>query len=128
MISYEQYLYAGGILFLSVLSTSLVVALMIAKNKNKKLEERLSDREEIANESYLKFLTTSRNEAFTYIVDVQEKLEIFKEKIEAQLNYFNTYGRVVVSPHTIMLEKIDSAYEELKTILPQENKEKQENE
>jgi hypothetical protein len=128
MISYEQYLYAGGILFLFVLSTSLVVALIIAKNKNKKLEEKLSDREEIANESYLKFLTTSRNEAFTYIVEVQEKLGIFKEKIEAQLNYFNTYGRVVVSPHTIMLEKIDSAYEELKTILPQENKEKQENE
>jgi hypothetical protein len=124
MIGYEQYFYAGGILFLSILSTILVVSLMIVKSKNKKLEERLSNREEIANESYLKFLTTSRDEAFTYIVDVQEKLEIFKEKIEAQLNYFNTYGRVVPSPHTIMLEKIDSAYEELKTVLPQENKEK----
>ena len=126
IIGYEQYLYAGGILFLSVLSTSLVIALIIAKSKNKKLQEKLSNREEIANESYLKFLTTSRNEAFTYIVDVQEKLGIFKEKIEAQLNYFNTYGRTVPSPHTIMLEKIDSAYEELKTILPQENKEKNE--
>jgi hypothetical protein len=128
MISYEQYLYAGGILFLSVLSTSLVVALMIAKNKNKKLEEKLSDREEIANESYIKFLNTSRNDAFDYIVQVQEELINFANKVEPQLNYFNTYGRVVPSPHTIMLEKIDSAYEELKTILPQENKEKQENE
>jgi hypothetical protein len=128
MIGYEQYLYAGGIVFLSALSTALVVSLMITKSKNKKLEQRLLSREEIANESYLKFLTTSRNEAFTYIVDVQEKLKIFSEKIEAQLNYFNTYGRVVPSPHTIMLEKIDSAYEELKTVLPQENKEKQENE
>jgi hypothetical protein len=126
IIGYEQYFYAGGILFLSVLSTSLVVALMITKKKNKELQERLSDREEIANESYLKFLTTSRNEAFTYIVDVQEKLDIFSKKIEPQLNYFNTYGRSVSSPHTIMLEKIDSAYEELKTILPQENKEKNE--
>jgi hypothetical protein len=125
MISYEQYLYAGGIVFLSALSTALVVSLMIAKSKNKKLEQRLSDREELANESYLKFLTTSRDEAFAYIVDVQEKLDAFREKIEPQLKYFNTYGRAVASPHTIMLEKIDSAYEELKTVLPQENKEKQ---
>jgi hypothetical protein len=128
MNGYEQYFYAGGVVFLSFLSTTLVVSLTIVKNKNKKLQQRLSNREEIANESYLKFLTTSRDEAFTYIVDVQEKLGIFKEKIEAQLNYFNTYGRAIASPHTIMLEKIDSAYEELKTVLPQENKEKQENE
>ena len=126
IIGYEQYLYAGGILFLSILSTSLVVALMIAKSKNKKLQERLSNREEIANESYLKFLTTSRDEAFAYIVDVQEKLDSFRSKVEPQLNYFNTYGRTVGSPHIIMLEKIDSAYEELKTVLPQDNKEKNE--
>jgi hypothetical protein len=124
IIGYEQYFYAGGILFLSVLSTSLVVALMITKKKNKKLQEKLSNREEIANESYIKFLNTSRNDAFDYIVQVQEELINFANKVEPQLNYFNTYGRTVGSPHIIMLEKIDSAYEELKTVLPQENKEK----
>jgi hypothetical protein len=124
IIGYEQYFYAGGILFLSVLSTSLVVALMITKKKNKKLQEKLSNREEIANESYIKFLNTSRNDAFDYIVQVQEELINFANKVEPQLNYFNTYGRTVGSPHIIMLEKIDSAYEELKTVMPQENKEK----
>jgi hypothetical protein len=124
IIGYEQYLYAGGILFLSVLSTSLVVALMIAKSKNKKLQKKLSSREEIANESYIKFLNTSRDDAFDYIVQVQEQLINFANKVEPQLNYFNTYGRTVGSPHIIMLEKIDSAYEELKTVLPQDNKEK----
>jgi hypothetical protein len=124
IIGYEQYFYAGGILFLFVLSTSLVIALMITKKKNKKLQEKLSNREEIANESYIKFLNTSRNDAFDYIVQVQEELINFANKVEPQLNYFNTYGRTVGSPHIIMLEKIDSAYEELKTVLPQENKEK----
>jgi hypothetical protein len=124
IIGYEQYLYAGGILFLSVLSTSLVVALMIAKSKNKKLQEKLFSREEIASESYIKFLNTSRDDAFDYIVQVQEQLINFANKVEPQLNYFNTYGRTVGSPHIIMLEKIDSAYEELKTVLPQDNKEK----
>ena len=120
IIGYEQYFYAGGILFLSVLSTSLVVALMIAKSKNKKLQEKLSNREEIANESYLKFLTTSRNEAFTYIVDVQEKLNNFRNRVEPQLNYFNTYGQSVQGPHLILVKEFTEAYEDLKTVLPQE--------
>ena len=126
MIGYEQYLYAGAILFFSVLSTLLVVALMTTKSKNKKLQEKLSNREEIFNESYIKFLNTSRDDAFDYIVQVQEQLINFANKVEPQLNYFNTYGRTVGSPHIIMLEKIDSAYEELKTVLPQDNKERNE--
>jgi hypothetical protein len=124
MISYEQYFYVGGIAFLSFLSTMLVVLLIIAKAKNKKLEQRLSNREEIANESYLKFLTNSRSEAFAYIVDVQDKLEKFKDKIEPQLNYYNTYGTSVQGPHQILVKEITEAYEELRSVLPEENKEK----
>jgi hypothetical protein len=124
MIAYEQYLYLGGIVFLSLLSTMLVTSLMITKSKNKKLEKRLANREEIANESYLKFLTTSRDEAFSYILDVQEKLDNFKNKVEPQLNYFNTYGQSVQGPHIILVKEITEAYEELKTVMPQENKEK----
>ena len=124
MIAYEQYLYVGGIVFLSLLSTMLVTSLMITKNKNKKLEKRLANREEIANESYLKFLTTSRDEAFAYILEVQEKLDTFKNKVEPQLNYFNTYGQSVQGPHIILVKEITEAYEDLKTVMPQENKEK----
>ena len=124
MIAYEQYLYVGGIVFLSLLSTMLVTSLMITKSKNKKLEKRLANREEIANESYLKFLTTSRDEAFSYILEVQEKLDTFKNKVEPQLNYFNTYGQSVQGPHIILVKEITEAYEDLKTVMPQENKEK----
>jgi len=124
MISYEQYFYAGGVIFLSFLSTALMVSLIITKANNKKLEHRLSNREEIANESYLKFLTTSRNEAFTYIVDVQDALERFKNKIEPQLNYYNTYGSAVQGIHQVLVKELNEAYEILKPILPEENKEK----
>jgi hypothetical protein len=120
IIGYEQYFYAGGIVFLSVLSTSLVVALMIAKSKNKKLQEKLSSREEIANESYIKFLNTSRNDAFDYIVQVQEGLINFAKKVEPQLNYFNTYGQSVQGPHLILVKEFTEAYEDLKTVMPQE--------
>jgi hypothetical protein len=124
MIVYEQYLYIGGIAFLSLLSTMLVTSLMITKKKNKELEMRLANREEIANESYVKFLNESRNSAYEYIEDVQGQLVAFASKVEPQLNYFNTYGTAVQGPHTILVKEFSEAYEELKTIMPQENKEK----
>jgi hypothetical protein len=124
MIVYEQYLYIGGIAFLSLLSTMLVTSLMITKKKNKELEMRLANREEIANESYVKFLNESRNSAYEYIEDVQGQLVAFASKVEPQLNYFNTYGTAVQGPHTILVKEFSEAYEELKTVMPQENKEK----
>jgi hypothetical protein len=116
------YIMSTGILLL--LSIALIALLVLSKNKNNKLSLIVSNREEIANESYIKFLNTSRDDAFDYIVDVQDKLNNFANKVEPQLDYFNTYGKAVPSPHTIILEEIDSAYKELKAILPEENKEK----
>jgi hypothetical protein len=124
MISYELYLYAGGTIFLSFLSTILMTSLIITKKKNKELEKRLANREEIANESYVKFLNDSRDWAYEYIEDVQQKLADFSNKVEPQLNYFNTYGMVVQGPHIILVKEISEAYEELKAVLPEDNKEK----
>ena len=124
MIEYLEFIYIGlvGILLLSIIG--LLVLLAFSRIKNKELSAIVYNREEIANESYIKFLNTSRDDAFDYIVQVQEELTNFASKVEPQLNYFNTYGKAVPSPHTIILEEIDSAYKELKTVLPQENKEK----
>jgi hypothetical protein len=124
MIEYLEFIYIGltGTLLLSTIG--LFVLLAFSKIKNKELASIVFNREEIANESYIKFLNTSRDEAYEYILQVQEKLTNFADKVEPQLNYFNTYGKSVPSPHTIILEEIDSAYKELKTLLPEENKEK----
>jgi hypothetical protein len=124
MIEYLDFIYVGlvGILLLS--NIGLFVLLAFSRNKNKDLSAIVFNREEIANESYIKFLNTSRDDAFDYIVEVQNKLNNFANKVEPHLNYFNTYGKAVPSPHTIVLEEIDSAYKELRAILPEENKEK----
>jgi hypothetical protein len=126
MIEYIEFIYIGlvGILLLSTIG--LLVLLAFSRIKNKRLMSIVSNREEIASESYVKFLNTSRDDAFDYIVEVQEKLINFANKVEPQLKYFNTYGKSVPSPHTIILEEIDSAYKDLRTALPQENKEKNE--
>jgi hypothetical protein len=124
MIEYLEFIYISlvGILLLSTIGFFVLFA--FAKIKNKKLSAIVYNREEIANESYIKFLNTSRDDAFDYIVQVQEELINFASKVEPQLKYFNTYGKSVPSPHTIILEEIDSAYKDLKAILPEENKEK----
>jgi hypothetical protein len=124
MIEYLEFIYIGlvGILLLSTIG--LIVLLALSRIKNKELSSIVYNREEIANESYIKFLNTSRDDAFDYIVQVQEELINFASKVEPQLNYFNTYGKAVPSPHTIILEEIDSAYKDLKAVLPEENKEK----
>ena len=125
MIEYLEFIYIGIVGTLLISTTGLLVLLGFSRIKNKKLSAIVYNREEIANESYIKFLNTSRDDAFDYIVQVQEELINFANKVEPQLNYFNTYGKSVPSPHTIILEEIDSAYKDLKAILPEENKEKQ---
>jgi hypothetical protein len=124
MIEYLEFIYIGLVSILLTSTIVLLVLLALSKIKNKELASVVYNREEIANESYIKFLNTSRDDAFDYIVQVQEELINFANKVEPQLNYFNTYGKAVPSPHTIMLEEIDSAYKDLKTVLPEENKEK----
>ena len=124
MIEYLEFIYVGLVSILLLSTIGLLVLLALSRIKNKELSSVVYNREEIANESYIKFLNTSRNDAFDYIVQVQEELINFANKVEPQLNYFNTYGKSVPSPHTIILEEIDSAYKDLKAILPEENKEK----
>ena len=109
---------------LSAIILALTVSLIIIKSKNKRLALRVADLNEAANESYVKFISDSRDWAYEYIETVQEKLESFATKVEPQLNYFNTYGTAVSGPHTILVKEITEAYEELKTIMPQDNKEK----
>ena len=124
MIKYLEFIYIGLVGTLLLSTIGLIILLALSRIKNKELSSIVYNREEIANESYIKFLNTSRDDAFDYIVQVQEELINFANKVEPQLNYFNTYGKAVPSPHTIILEEIDSAYKDLKAILPEENKEK----
>ena len=124
MNDYLIWALAFGLVVLSMTNTITVVYLMIANKKNKELKARTDNLDEISNESYVKFLTDSRDWAYAYIEDVQNKLSSYAERVEPQLNYYNTYGSVVQGPHTIFVKEMTDAYEELKAVLPEENKEK----
>ncbi len=95
---------------------------------NKALEEFISKNNvefkndsDIHKENFIKFLSDSRDWAFSYIEDVQSGLTTFISDIEPEINYFKEYGDIVsMQPNYYSLKKITEAYDELVKLLPKE--------
>jgi hypothetical protein len=80
--------------------------------------------QEVHKENFIKFLSDSRDWAFSYIEEVQSELKKFIEEIEPEINYFNEYGDIAsMQPNYYSLKKISQAYYELAKLLPKEEEE-----
>jgi hypothetical protein len=126
---------AALLFVLSVLSVMFAVLFYIQKKKNIQIiaqtieflimqeaqQEQIKTDKEQFNEDFLKFISDSRDWAYTYIEDVQESLNKFISDIEPEIAYFDEYGIVGSSfPHYHSMKKISIAYKELKKLLPEE--------
>jgi hypothetical protein len=101
---------------LKVLAISLVKVQDIFNST--KQEESQSD---VHKENFIKFLSDSRDWAYTYIEDVQAGLTKFVSEIEPEIAYFDEYGIVGEAyPHYYSMKKISQEYKELKKLLPEE--------
>lgn len=81
------------------------------------------DSEKIHKESFIKFLSDSRDWAFDYIEKTQQTITHFIEEVEPQIEYYNEYGAAIegmISPHDTALKKISKEIKELKKLLPEE--------
>lgn len=120
----------------ALILSSLKVISLKSKNTNLKLDiikntydilalKSQLDKNNVAIEQtpeFLKFLSDSRDAAFSYIEEVQGGLTKFINDIEPEINYFKEYGDVgSMAPNYYSLKKISEAYEELKALLPKEN-------
>ena len=76
--------------------------------------------EEIHQESFLNFISESRDWAFEYIENVQAALNKFVAETDPSIEYFEKYGDVVAGPNSEILKKISVSYKELKNILPKD--------
>lgn len=80
------------------------------------------DDQEVHKENFIKFLSESRDWAFTYIEEVQSGLEEFINDIEPEIKYFKEYGDVVsMHPNYYSLKKITEAYDKLAKLMPKED-------
>lgn len=75
--------------------------------------------EDIHKESFIKFLSDSRDWAFGYIEDVQKTLEQFISYAEPEINYFNENNDTFKGTdyHNFM-KKFSKEYKELKKLMP----------
>jgi len=85
--------------------------------------DSISD-QEVHKENFIKFLSDSRDWAFTYIEDVQTELKKFAEEIEPEIDYFREYGDIAsMQPNYYSMKKISEAYDKLIKVLPKEEEE-----
>lgn len=121
------------LVILSVLSTTFAFLFYIQKKKNIQIlaqtieflmmqeaqQEQIKTDKEQFNEDFLKFISDSRDWAYTYIEDFQDSLNNFIIDIEPEIAYFDEYGLVGDAyPHYHSMKKISMAYKELKKLLP----------
>lgn len=87
--------------------------------------QSMIDQKESSNieqtDGFLKFVSDSRDWAFSYIEDVQESLLVFDKKISKILDYYSTYGSAIDGLHTDLVKQISEAYEDLKSKLPKDS-------
>jgi hypothetical protein len=132
----EVTIALGSLLFISLSILSVLsIKLRALKNNVKKLsvaylkiENLMSSKTKLDNdahqESFIKFLSDSRDSAFQYIEEFQSGLNKFVSDIEPEINYFREYGDLMaMQPNYYSLKKITEAYEELKNLLPKEEEE-----
>jgi len=129
----EVTIVLGCLLFISLSILSVLsIKLRALKNNVKKIsaayskiETLMSSKNKLDNdahqESFIKFLSDSRDSAFEYIEEVQSGLNKFINDIEPEIKYFKEYGDFTsMQPNYFALKKITEAYEELTKLLPKE--------
>jgi hypothetical protein len=90
----------------------VIIAEKLSETKNK-------NKADPSSEAFLKFVSDSRDWAYTYIEDVQASLNKFIVDVEPEILYFDTYGDLMgAEPNYNSMKKISVAYKELKKILP----------
>ncbi len=86
-----------------------------------KTNQELTDND-IHRENFIKFLSDSRDWAFTYIEDVQKGLVKFVEEVDPTINYFDEFNSLQEgNPLNDGMKKITTAYKDLKKFLPDES-------
>lgn len=80
--------------------------------------------DDVHKESFIKFLSDSRDWAFEYIENVQNGLTEFTNALDRDIEYFDTFGdSMSIKPNYELLQKISIEYKKLKSLLPEDKKE-----
>ena len=77
----------------------------------------------VHQESFIKFLSDSRDSAFDYIEEVQSGISDFVSEVDPLINYFDEYGDIMgMIPNYDGMKKMSIEFKKLKKLLPGETK------
>jgi hypothetical protein len=100
----------------------ITINLNIIRSELSKALQEIENMKLEKSDDFVKFLSDSRDWAFTYIEDVQNEISEFDKKVQEIAEWNRTYGSVVGdTPHTSKIEEINLAYDKIRGLLP-ENK------
>ena len=124
----------GSLLFISLTALSIMYAHVRAlRNHVKKLalayskiESLMSSKSKLDDddhkESFIKFLSDSRDSAFQYIEEVQTGIGDFVSEVDPLINYFDEYGDIMgMIPNYDGMKKMSVEFKKLKKLLPEES-------
>jgi predicted nucleotide-binding protein (sugar kinase/HSP70/actin superfamily) len=130
----ETIIILGSLLFISLVALLILNAKIRAlKNHVKKLaaayskiEILMSSKTKLDNdahqESFIKFLSDSRDSAFDYIQEVQSGISDFVSEVDPVINYFDEYGDIMgMIPNYDGMKKMSVEFKKLKKLLPKES-------
>lgn len=129
----ELSVILGSLIFVSIISVLILsIKILRLKSEIKKLATAYSKATQLMlsndkldnnvhQESFIKFLSDSRDSAFNYIEEVQSGISKFVEQVDPEISYFKEYGDIMaMSPNYNSMSKIAIAYEDLVKLLPKE--------
>ena len=134
--TYIVYVLSGFAGIVTLLSLMLSIKILKMRKKMKtilmaysKIESMISLKEDhkidndVHKESFIKFLSDSRDWAYQYIETVQAGLTKFVSDVDADISYFDEYGETLSMgrPDFAAMKNISSAYKDLKKMLPEKD-------
>ncbi len=133
--TYIIYVLSGFAGIVTLLSLILSIKILKMRKKMKtilmaysKIESMMSLKEDhkidnnVHKESFIKFLSDSRDWAYEYIETVQSGLIKFISDVDADISYFDEYGETLSMgrPDFAAMKNISTSYKELKNLLRKE--------
>ena len=117
------------VIILSLTTLCGILATFYFKKKVNEIENEIetllqiynSDEGKVVQESFLKFVSDSREWAYEYIENVQGQLKVFKELVEKDIKHFDEYGVVGSAyPYHEAMQRFSSGYKIIEEMLPKE--------
>jgi len=134
----EIVIFSFGLLIFLFLVVSTIRLMIENKNLKTNLSQEFIDRvilmdqikklvaQEDANalsqtESFLKFVSDSRDAAFAYIEEVQAAISAFHHKLTPMVEHYKKTGKLLERKPSEIVKEVVQAYDELMTSMPKDS-------